>query len=178
MNATLARHVLLLSAILVLLAGCAQPAAPPRPALDYWPTQDWRTSTPEQQGMDSQRLGAAFDAIAQQELGLHSLLIIRNGYIVTEAYFQPYERETRHQVASVTKSLISLLTGIALERGEIKSVRQPVLDFFPGRTIANLDQDKRAMTLEDLLAMSPGLDCRDQDGTYDRMLCSSHSICR
>jgi len=53
------------------------------------------------------------------------------------------------------------LVGIALDKGSIKSVKQPILEFFPKETIANLDEQKRAITLEDLLTMSSGLDTKD-----------------
>jgi CubicO group peptidase (beta-lactamase class C family) len=62
-------------------------------------------------------------------------------------------------MASVTKSFTSTLIGIAIGRGHITGVEQPVLELFPGRSVASVDARKRAMTLEDLLTMSSGLDC-------------------
>jgi CubicO group peptidase (beta-lactamase class C family) len=53
------------------------------------------------------------------------------------------------------------LIGIAIDEGYIESVDQPVLDFFPERTGANLDANKKAMTLEHLLTMTSGLECQD-----------------
>jgi len=63
-------------------------------------------------------------------------------------------------VDSVTKSITSVLTGIAIDKGYIKSLRQPVLDFFPDRKIANLDNRKKKLTIEHLLTMRTGF-CRD-----------------
>jgi hypothetical protein len=60
----------------------------------YWPTEAWRTSTPEEQGMDPQKLAQMLVAIQEQHLSLHSLLIIRNGYLVSETYFEPYRPDT------------------------------------------------------------------------------------
>ena len=54
---------------------------------EYWPTEGWRTSTPEAQSMDSQKLALMLNTVKQQNLNLHSLLVIRNGYIVSETYF-------------------------------------------------------------------------------------------
>lgn len=51
--------------------------------------------------------------------------------------------------------------GIAISEGYIDSVDQPVIDFFPERTAANLDANKKAMTLEHLLTMTSGLECQD-----------------
>ena len=56
----------------------------------YWPTEGWRTSTPEQQGIDSEKLVELLDYIQEKDIKIHSLLIIRNGYVVTDAYFYPF----------------------------------------------------------------------------------------
>jgi CubicO group peptidase (beta-lactamase class C family) len=105
----------------------------------------------------------------QTSFAIHSLLIIRNGYIVTDAYFYPYGPGTLHDLASATKSFMSTLVGIAIHQGLIESVRQPVLDFFPERTVANLDASKQAMTLEDLLTMRSGLQCLGESTTLEMM---------
>lgn len=128
------------------------------PSGAYWPTEGWRTSTPEEQGMDSTLLQQMFDTIDQQQLDVHSVLVVRNGYIVAEKYFRPYDQNTRHVIYSCTKSFISALIGIAIEEGAIEDLDQPVLGFFPDRTFANVDQRKETMTLEHLLTMRSGLD--------------------
>jgi CubicO group peptidase (beta-lactamase class C family) len=157
----------------LLLPGAPAPASPAAGAPVYWPTSDWQNSTPEQQGMDSARLAAMFDAIDQKHLNMHSVLVIRNGYIVAEAYWPPYDATVKQRLASVTKSVTGMLTGIAISRGQIESTRQPVLEFFPGRTVANLDQNKRSLTLEHLLTLTDGLDCSDATGTRDRLFQSA-----
>ena len=148
-----------------LLASCVPPAAPTAAPVqadpEYWPTQEWRASSPEGQGMDSDRLAQMFEHIQAQKLDLHSLLVVRNGYLVAEAYFDPYNSHVRHYAASLTKSVVGALVGIAIDQGKIQSVDQKVLDFFPGRRVANLDARKQAMTLEHLLALSSGLDLPD-----------------
>jgi CubicO group peptidase (beta-lactamase class C family) len=129
---------------------------------DYWPTKDWRTSTPEEQGLDSEVLIEAMDyLLAQQDYDVHSLLLIRNGHIVLDASFYPYLADTLHDFASSTKSVTATLVGAAMESGYIESVQQPVLDFFPGWEIANIDVRKEAMTLEDVLTMRGGFECID-----------------
>jgi len=132
---------------------------------DYWPTRGWRASTPEEQGMDSELLAKALEFRQQHELNLHSMLIIRHGYIVADAYFYPFTQDSRHDIASIAKSIVSTLIGIAMDKGYIKSLNQPVLEFFPQRTVANVDANKKAMTLEHLLTMTPGLDSHDEDET-------------
>jgi CubicO group peptidase (beta-lactamase class C family) len=125
----------------------------------YWPTEGWRTSTPEQQGMDSEKLAELLDHIQEKDINIHSLLIIRNGYVVTDVYFYPFANDSVHDVASVTKSFTGTLIGIAISEGYISGVDQPVLEFFPNRTVANVDANKKAMKLEDLLTMRSGFEC-------------------
>ncbi len=137
----------------------------------YWPAGDWRTSPPEAQGMDSGQLAEMLAYIQNTGIRLHSLLIVRNGYVVLEAYYQPYGPEVRHAVASITKSVVGSLVGIAIEQGKIQNVDQKLVDFFPGTTVQNLDEQKKAISLKNLLSMTPGLDCQDNStpalGMYD-----------
>ena len=126
-----------------------------------FPTEEWPVSTPEAQGMQSQLLADMLEVIEKNSYNVDSVLIIRNGYMVLDAYFYPFSRDLKHPIRSCTKSIMSALIGIAIEKGHIKSVNQPVSDFFPDRTIANMDDDKKSMTLEHLLMMASGLDCRD-----------------
>ena len=80
--------------LLPLTVGCGSSspeAADESPV--YWPTDGWKTSTPEQQGMDSDMLAEAVRLLAEQDdYEVHSLLIIRNGYIVTDACFHPFAK--------------------------------------------------------------------------------------
>jgi CubicO group peptidase (beta-lactamase class C family) len=137
------------------------PAVPP-----YWPTQGWRTSTPAEQGMDGAKLVQMLESVRQQNLALHSLLVIRNGSIVSETYFGSITPETRSEIYSVTKSFIATLVGIAIDKGLIAGVDRPVGGFFPNRSFANRDTAKQAMTLKNLLTMTTGLDWTESDAAY------------
>ncbi len=138
-------------------------------AARYWPTSGWRTSPPEEQGMDAQKLAQLLAAVEQQRLNLHSLLVIRNGYIVSETYFGSYKQDTRHESYSCTKSFVSTLVGIALDKAQIDRIDRRVVELFLKRTIANLDQRKRDMTLEDVLTMRSGLDWKEEDPSFVAM---------
>ncbi len=148
-------------------------STPTTEANAYWPTEGWRTSSPEAQGIDSQKLSEMLAAIKQQQLNLHSLLIIRNGYLVSENYFGSYQQDTRHELYSCTKSFIATLIGIALDKAYIDNTAHRIMDFFPERTFANLDGQKAAMTLEDLLTMRSGLGWQEGDLAYQTMYVSS-----
>lgn len=126
---------------------------------DYWPTQGWRVSTPEEQGVDSRTLAEAVNCVREKNLNIHSILVIRNGYIVTDVTFDPFTPDTKHDVASVTKSITSTLIGIAIGKGLIEKIDTPVLDYFPDWDVKNLDAKKRQMTVENLLTMTAGLEC-------------------
>ena len=137
--------------------------AVPSWAQTYSPKHGWRATTPEQQGMDSDKLREALDYIQQRGLAIHSMLIVRNGYLVLEVYFYPYNDKEVHDVASVTKGITSTLVGIAIEEGKIKSVREPVLKFFSENPVAHNEASKQRLTLEHLLTMTSGLQCEPRN---------------
>jgi CubicO group peptidase (beta-lactamase class C family) len=148
------------------------PAAPP--ARDYWPTAGWRASPPEEHGFDSAKLAEALYAMRDQGMDIHSLMLIRHGYVLFEAYFYPYDGESLHDMASVTKSLTGVLTGLAIDQGYLE-LDEPMLSFFPGRDIANVDARKERITVRHLASMSSGLECAGMAGgepTLQEMLAS------
>jgi CubicO group peptidase (beta-lactamase class C family) len=130
-------------------------AAAPTP----WPTVEWPTSPPEQQGMSSQALADLVDFGAAN--AMDSLLVVRHGHVVAEAYYAPFRPGLRHVVNSVTKAVVGTLTGIALKDGAVGPLDQSVIDLFPERKIANIDANKKAITLASLLDSTSGLDWRE-----------------
>ncbi|MGD9030380.1 MAG: serine hydrolase domain-containing protein, partial [Anaerolineae bacterium] len=126
-----------------------------------WPTETWPTSTPEEQGMDSQRLAEMLETIRKRGYGIDSVTVVRNGAIVADATVYPFEPGSRHIIHSCTKSIVSTLIGIAIDQGYLEGVGQRLVDIFPDRSVAYLDADKQAITLEHLLFMASGLECRD-----------------
>jgi CubicO group peptidase (beta-lactamase class C family) len=101
-----------------------------------------------------------FQKIRDENIDVHSVLLVRNGHLVSEAYFDPYTQDRKHPVFSVTKSVTSMLTGIALEEGYITSVDQKVLDFFPDIAKNTRSEYLQSLTLEHLLTMSAGYNTR------------------
>src|SRR5437667_208832 len=158
----LKRCLLLIFTALLAAAQVSAQTGQKTPSTKYWPTQGWRSSSPEAQGMDSAKLAEAFDYIQQQKVPIHSLLIVRNGSIVLDAYFYPFQADQLHDGASMTKSVTSTLIGIAIGQHKLSGVSQSVLSLFPLRTIANRDERKEHVTIEQLLTMTSNLDCRSQ----------------
>lgn len=113
--------------------------------------------------VDANALSGLLDAAAAQAIDLHSFLLARNGVVLAEVYFHPYHAQFLHDVRSVAKSIMSLLVGMALDDGHLRSVDTPMLSFFPGRTTANPDPRKQAITLRHLLSMASGLALSDPD---------------
>ena len=134
---------------------------------DYWPTQDWQTSTPEEQGMDSANLLEMVqfyekEHAKNENITIDSVTIIRNGYVVADIYFNPlYPKDTEHIIHSCTKSVMSALIGIAIKRGYIKNVDVPVIDILNDKNIENADERIKKLTVKNLLTMKTGLHSQD-----------------
>lgn len=127
-----------------------------------WPTKEWQTSAPEEEGMDSKELAKLVDWGRAHRFD--SVLVARHGKIVLEAYYAPYAAGVSHAQYSVTKSVISTLTAIAWKEGLLDSTSHRVLDFFDHRKIANLDPRKEAITVQNLLDVTSGLAWTEQVG--------------
>lgn len=123
---------------------------------EYWPTEGWRTAEPEAQGMDSAALAHTIDAFRSRDV--KSVVIIRNGYLVAEAYEESAGADTPQNVYSVTKSVTSALAGIALSEHKLKSVEQPIAEFFPE---LSLEPVKSEIRMKHLLSMTSGLEWID-----------------
>jgi CubicO group peptidase (beta-lactamase class C family) len=133
-----------------------------------WPTKTWEATAPEAQGMDSGALAELIDTVGTYRQD--SLLIVRHGKIVAEAYYAPYAAGIRHDLRSVTKSIIGTLTAIELRNGLLDSVDHPIIDLFPDKQILNVDDNKRAMTVQTLLDMTSGIDWQEKSYTPDETI--------
>ena len=87
---------------------------------------------------------------------LRSLLIHWRGSLVREQYFRGASRSQPANIKSASKSVIASLVGVAIARGQIRGVHQPIGELLPEAT-RDLDPRKRAITVEDLLTMRSGL---------------------
>jgi CubicO group peptidase (beta-lactamase class C family) len=97
-----------------------------------------------------------------------SVLIARQGQLVYEAYFNGFEPASLMNTRSATKSVTSMLLGIAIDKGLLAGAHVPVLSFFPDKQpVQYPDPRKAAMSIEDLLTMSSLLEC-DDNNEYSR----------
>lgn len=129
----------------------------------------WEIASPDSVGMDGAQLCTIAARLEQQATAVHSVVVIRHGKLVFEQYFPGYDQPwgqtdgqyeftatTKHDMRSVTKSVTSLLVGIAIDRKLIAGVDEPVLKFFPD-TAAVKQPGWDAITLRHLLTMSSGI---------------------
>lgn len=117
---------------------------------------------------------AALDALyadmeKEQHHDLKGIVIVQNGALLSEHYFNGDTATTPHDIRSATKSLTSLLMGIAIDKQVVHGVDDPISEYLPG-----LPKDgKEKITIKDLLNMRSGLDADDEDpatpGNEDRL---------
>jgi len=138
----------------------------------------WSTAPADSVGVDSDRLASMTAAIrAAPELGVHAILIERDGSLIYEEYFDGFDErggqplgkvsmtmETRHDLRSVTKSVVSALVGIARAEGAIAALDQPLIAWFPEYPEADTPE-RRRVTLAHALSMTSGFEW-NEDVTY------------
>ena len=105
--------------------------------------------------MSSERLARLVDFGAVNDMD--SVLVTRHGRIVLEATYAPFRAGFKHRINSSTKSVVSTLVAMAMRDGKLDSTDRRVMEFFADRTIANLDDAKKAITIRHLLDMTSGL---------------------
>jgi CubicO group peptidase (beta-lactamase class C family) len=148
----------------------AQQALPPGRQPPAVRADGWQTATAESAGLDARRLDALTASVrAWPELGVHAILIERAGRLVYEEYFDGFDErwgtprghvamapDSLHDLRSVTKGIVSALAGLALADGAIRSLDQPVVEWFPEYPDLNT-AERRRVTLRHVLGMTAGL---------------------
>ena len=182
------RRVLCLSLALVLACGAPAPPAPPAP-----PTSDWATARPAEAGLDSALLVALDrDFAAGKYQYVDQMFVSRHGKVVYQTtyphdygkiyggrdtvpgiynYYDPgwhpfYKGTRMHTLQSVSKSITSVVFGIAIANGDFKTFDTTAMAFFPTRKIGNLDPRKKRRTIRHLLTMTAGLDWDESSTSY------------
>ena len=96
---------------------------------------------------------------------VHSILIYKNNKLVLEEYFYGYDENKSHQLRSATKPFIGGILGIAIDKGFIKSEKEKLIPYFQRKydEIANLDERKKELTIENFLMYRHGMDCENNN---------------
>ncbi|MFC2104714.1 serine hydrolase domain-containing protein [Bacteroidota bacterium] len=129
----------------------------------YFPTVEWRECSPEQVGMSSTALKKAYDYVAKSSLNTHGILIVKDGYIVCEAYFNGYSRNSYHTSYSIAKSFSSAAIGIAIDKEHINSVNDKIAGYFVQLQAENVQSEKKEVTIKHLLTMKAGFEWDEED---------------
>jgi len=115
-----------------------------------------QTASINNNSVDSESIKGLINDIINQEYGrLESLLVLKDNTLIVEEYFYGYDRTQLHRINSCTKSITSLLLGIALEQHKSMQVDQPIFDFFPEYD-SLITIEKEQITLEHVLTMTAG----------------------
>ena len=112
-------------------------------------------ATPESQGVDSTRLLTFLQEADRQIDSLHSVMVVRHGKVVAEAWWAPHAADKPHVLWSLSKSFTSTAVGLAVADKKL-SIDDPVLDYFPDQRPADVSKNLAAMKVRDLLTMSAG----------------------
>src|SRR5471030_1568342 len=127
-------------------------AAPPAEQSAGWPV-----ASPASQGIDAAALQAVFDgALGRTDFALNGIVVVRNGYLVGERYYG-WAPPSLFMINSVTKSVVSMLVGIALGEGKLKSLDQTVGELLPDAATKAPDSAVIRMTLAEILTQTSGL---------------------
>ncbi|MFN0181724.1 MAG: serine hydrolase domain-containing protein [Gemmatimonadales bacterium] len=149
----------LTAAGLWLAAACTDVPTGPAPLDDL--AAEWPVSTPAAAGLDASKIQAAI-AKAKTLPRLLSLLVVRNGTLAVEEYFNGNHRDSLNDVRSVTKSVVSTLVGAAAFRGILPTLDGPLTQHLPAQHLPRLTPATGAITVRQLLTMSSGFQWDEQ----------------
>ena len=152
----------------LLLSGCGAGAGGgPKPSVPVpvppTPGEVWTLAPPAEVGMHAETLNKAVSTLpVASQHQLSSMVVLRHGKPVLEQYWNGFDKDTLHDMRSATKSITSLMVGIAIDKGMLESEAAPMRQHLEAayRGAPALAQD---ISLKDLLTMSSGLDCNDWD---------------
>ncbi|NIL93294.1 MAG: serine hydrolase [Woeseiaceae bacterium] len=181
-------RLFVVSAIVVLLAACGggsgsndRTSPPPIPSYSYQVPASlgdgWTTSNADSQGLSVQRLEDMMEAIGRGEYPIiDSIAIASRGSLVFEETIRTQLDEkdgwvanndlSRHAQLSVSKSIVSILVGIAVDQGYFGGVDVPYLGLFDYASYDNWDERKNQITLHHVLAMRLGLEWDEWSTPY------------
>lgn len=160
-----ARRAAALALVGCLTVGCSGGGDPPAPDTndgppverEYWPTVDWRTADPADHGFDADELAEVERMVEENYTSVRSILVVRDGVLVYERYWQGLDADDGHDVRSVTKSVVGALVGIALADGAIDSLDETVGELLGDHIPPEADPRMAEVTVRHLLSMTSGL---------------------
>ena len=176
MNARFTRRCALICASLAIVTfhvGCVKAgsldnnAKPYQYAVPEKLNDGWEIASLSGVSLDTNLIKELFERVADNSYkNIHSVLLVKNGKLVVEGYFpgqdskgqhQAFTRDTLHEMHSATKSVNSILIGIAIDQHLIRGVDEKISSFLPEYSDIFTNKEKDAIRLKDLLSMTAGL---------------------
>ncbi|MFY0592977.1 serine hydrolase domain-containing protein [Roseivirga sp.] len=122
----------------------------------------WIVNSLEERNVNASLFEQFINALNKEKHELHSILLVKDNELLFEKYFGDNSVNKQHDLRSVTKSITALLMGIAIEKGFVKSVDDPVAKYLEEFGKAkNPDARKDQITIRNFLTMSSGMECND-----------------
>jgi CubicO group peptidase (beta-lactamase class C family) len=146
----------------MLVLACGDPTEP-GPVITGDLSVEWPTATPASQGLDPALVA---DAVTHARTlpRLLSLLVVRNGVLVVEQYFNGNRADSANDGRSVTKSVVSTLVGAALRQGLVPDLGARLDEYLPPSYLTDVPAGTRGISFGDLLTMSGGFEWHENDG--------------
>ena len=151
--------------VLIIFAGCDVGE------MDFTPLQmddGWKISTPEEQGVDREEIQRMYNKAEGYE-NIYSILVIKNGHLIAEGYFNGVQATDANPMASATKSYTSTLAGIALREKIIPSIEAKMAPYFPEIDWQTQDPRKSEINIQQMLQMRSGYPWEHRDGFSDQL---------
>lgn len=125
------------------------------------PNSSWKVSDEK---FNQEKIRTLNKKIAENRFrDITSIVVIKNGELILEEYFNNYNRDSLNDTRSVGKSFASALMGIAIKDGYLKNENQKISEFYDLKTFKNYSSQKENVTIKSLLTMSSGFEGNDQD---------------
>jgi CubicO group peptidase (beta-lactamase class C family) len=171
-----------LLAVVALHVGCGTSRGPvpgartPQPTASEKTNDGWETADLAAALLDAKPIQDLLERIRNNTYkNIHGVLLVQNGKLVVEEYFpgqqedgkqQAFTRDTLHEIHSATKSINSILIGIAIDQKLIRSVDEKISTFFPEYGDIFADGKRDAICLKHLLSMTAGLSWDEWTNSY------------
>lgn len=114
-------------------------------------------SAPEAQGVEAASIHKLVDLLNERRIKLHSLMVVRHGHVIAEAWWEPYSSDRQQMVFSVSKSVTATAIGMAVDEGRL-SVDENLADCFPTYLTSSVRRNVAGVKISHLLAMASGHD--------------------
>jgi len=123
-------------------------------------------ATPASEKVNAKGFSDYLEAAEKSEIGMHSVMIVRNGKVVAEHWFEGFSAEEPHVLHSVSKTFTATAIGFAVDEG-LLTLSDKVIKYFPDKLPSTPNDNLKALEIRHLLTMSSGHDVEPKRGDGD-----------